>query len=150
MLIRTLILELNEDDEPEMVEGFNACVGAIHELMGQTMYNCREPQPDIAVSYPQGLDKIRQAPKELAILFQEYIDDAPKTNFNPFTGNVEEEFNFLEGMAMSTASAISLFNDFLLFVNGGIDPPKYVDGGDPQPIMVGGFVGDPSVNSTNE
>lgn len=109
MMTRTLILELNEDDEPEAVEGFNACVGAIHELIGQTMYNCRESNPDIVASYPQGLDKIRQAPKELAELMQEYVCDRGALELNIHDSKVAE-----------------LFNDFLLFVNGGIDPPLEV------------------------
>lgn len=127
MITRTLILELNEDDEPETVEGFNAYVDALHEIVGQTMYNCREPNPDIARSHPQGLDKIRQAPKELATLMQEYVDERDN-----------------DEMGLKDPQVVELFNDFLLFLlfeNGGVDPLVRVKSINPDDVVChGGFV----------
>lgn len=118
MITRTLILELNEDDEPESVDGFNAYVGAIHELIGQTMYNCREPNPEVTLSSPQGLDKIRQAPKELATLMQEYVDERDSNE-----------------LGLEDPQVAELFNDFLLFVNGGVNPPVWVKPINPDDIV---------------
>jgi len=70
---------------------------------------------DVVRSHPQELDKIRQAPKELAELFQEYVDEAP------MGAN-----GLLEGLYLKPSEVVELFNDFLLFLNAGLEPPLKV------------------------
>jgi hypothetical protein len=48
---------------------------------------------------------------ELVRLMQQYIDEAP-----------EESDQFLEGLDVTRTAAIELFNDFVLYANGGVDP----------------------------
>lgn len=52
---------------------------------------------------------------DLGQKMQEYIDDS----------SVESD-DFLTGLDVTQTAAVELFNDFLLFLNDGIDPPGKV------------------------
>ena len=73
------------------------------------------PSENITSGPPQDYDKIRRAVPELVGLMQSYLDEAPT-----------ESDGFLVGLDITNVQAQDLFNDFVLYVNAGVEPETEV------------------------